>query len=118
MVIVTEMAQDNFKTLIGKIKTLKLLVSRRFQGSEPIGHPRFDMREAVIALRDNRAEPDGTDPAHTESVPVAMGGKMLINQRRQLHALHLLKQQGNIVDALGENMLDIIHPHSLAQSSI
>lgn len=77
MVIVTEMAQDNFKTLIGKIKTLKLLVSRRFQGSEPIGHPRFDMREAVIALRDNRAEPDGTDPAHTEPYQLPWAGKWL-----------------------------------------
>ncbi len=76
------------------------------------------MREAVITLRDNGAEPDGRDPAHTEPVPVAMSGKMLVNQRRQFHPLHLFDEQRNVVDALGENILDIIHTQSLAQSSI
>jgi stress-induced morphogen len=47
-----------------------------------------------------------------------MGGKMLVNQRRQFHALHLFEQQRNVIDALGENMLDVIHAQSLAQSSI
>ena len=43
-----------------------------------------------------------------------MGGKILINQRRQSHLLHLVNQQGDIVDALGDNTLDIVHTHSLA----
>jgi hypothetical protein len=47
-----------------------------------------------------------------------MGGKMVVNQRRQFHPLHLFKQQWNVVDALGDNMLDVIHTQSLAQSSI
>jgi hypothetical protein len=30
----------------------------------------------------------------------------------------LFEQQGNVVDALGDNILDVIHTQSLAQSSI
>jgi hypothetical protein len=41
-----------------------------------------------------------------------MDGKMVINQRRQVHSFHLFDQQRNVVDALGENRLDVIHPHS------
>ena len=43
----------------------------------------------------------------------AMGRKMLVNQRWQSHLLHLVNQQGDVVDALGDNRMDIVHPHSL-----
>jgi hypothetical protein len=43
---------------------------------------------------------------------------MGVNQRRQFHPLHLFDEERNVVDALGENSLDIIHTQSLAQSSI
>jgi hypothetical protein len=66
------------------------------------------MRQAVIASGQNRAQPDAADPAQTEPMPIAMGGKMVVNQRRQFHPLHLFEQQGNVVDALGDNILDVI----------
>ena len=52
------------------------------------------MHEAMIAPRQNGAEPDGADPTQTESIPVAVSGKMGVNQRRQVHPLHLFEQQG------------------------
>ena len=36
----------------------------------------------------------------------------------RFHPLHLFEQQGNVVDALGDDVLDVIHPQSLTQSSI
>ena len=58
-----------------------------------------DMREAVIPSGLNQAEPDGTDPSQAESMPIAMGGEMFVNQRRQSHPLHLFEQQRDVVDA-------------------
>lgn len=89
--LVTEMAQDKFQAIIG---------------------------EMMITLSENRAEPAGAEPAHTEPVPAAMGGKRGVNQRRQVHALHLFDEHRNVVDALGGHVLDILHPQSLAPSSI
>ena len=116
--IVAELPQDNFKSIISKIKALDILVARRFKGPKPLGHPGLNMRQAVIASGQNRAEPDGADPTETEPMPVAMSGKMLVNQRRQFHPFHLFDEQRNVVDAFGGNVLDIIHAQSLAQSSI
>jgi hypothetical protein len=66
------------------------------------------MHEAVIASRQNGTEPDSADPAQTEPIPVAVGGKMGIDQRRQLHPLHVFEEQRNIIDAFSDNILDII----------
>src|SRR5712664_3868838 len=76
------------------------------------------MHEAVITSGQNGAEPDGADPAQTESIPVAMGGKMGVNHRRQSHPLHLFEQQRNVVDALGDDVRYLIHAQSLTQSGI
>ena len=76
------------------------------------------MRQAVIASGQNRTQPDATDPAQTEPMPVAMGGKVVIKQHRKLHPLHLFEQKRNVVDALGDDSLDVIHAQSLAQSPI
>src|SRR5215471_16046328 len=35
-----------------------------------------------------------------------------------MHPLHLFQQQRNVVDALGDDILDIVHPQSLTQSPI
>src|SRR5262249_29949819 len=61
---------------------------------------------------------DGTHPTQAETLPVAMGGKVVVDQRREIHPLHLLKQQGNVVDALGDDVLEVVHPQSLTQSPI
>src|SRR5215468_107447 len=47
-----------------------------------------------------------------------MGGKMVIEQPRQTHPLHLFKQQRDVVDALRDDRRYLIHLQSLAQSGI
>jgi hypothetical protein len=76
------------------------------------------MDEAVIASRQNGTEPDDADPAQTEPIPVAVSRKMRVYQRRQLHPLHVFEEQRNVVDAFGDNILDVMHTQSLAQSPI
>ena len=43
---------------------------------------------------------------------------MGVEQRRQTHPLHLLQQQRNVVDSLGNDVQYLIHAQSLAQSGI
>ena len=43
-------------------------------------------------------------PAQAKPIPVPMGWKVLVNQRRQFHPLHLFEEQWNILDALGDNV--------------
>src|SRR5438309_6840756 len=43
---------------------------------------------------------------------------MGVNQRRQLHPLHLFEQQRNVVDALRDDVGYLMHAQSLAQSGI
>src|SRR4030095_1684662 len=76
------------------------------------------MHHAVVTPGHNGTEPDGAHPAHAETCPVAMGGEMVIEQRRQTHPLHLLDQQRNVVDALRDDVGYLIHAQSLAQSGI
>src|SRR5262249_16063345 len=66
----------------------------------------------------NRTQPDRAHPAQAETCPVAMGGEMSVEQRRQTHPLHLLQQQWNVVDALCDDDRYRVHPQSLAQSGI
>src|SRR5256885_12895215 len=43
---------------------------------------------------------------------------MGVNQRRQLHPLHLFEQQRNVVDALRDDVGYLVHSQSLAQFGI
>src|SRR5436853_3312010 len=76
------------------------------------------MHHAVVTPGQNGTEPDRAHPAHAETCPVAVGGKMVIEQRRQTHPLHLLDQQRNVIDALRDDVGYLVHPQSLAQSGI
>ena len=116
--IVTQTPQDNFKPIVSEVETLDFLFCHRLKGEKPMGHPGLDMHKAVIPAGQNGAEPDGADPAQTESIPVAVGGKMFVNQHRQPHPLHLLEQQRNVVDALRDDVGYRIHPQSLTPSGI
>jgi hypothetical protein len=111
--IVAQMPQDAFQPIVTHIGPLDGLPGHRAKRHEAIGYPRFNMDEAVIASGHNGAEAQGADPARTEALPVAMRGKMVVNQRRQMHLLHLLKQEWNIVDAFCDDVLDVVHIQSL-----
>src|SRR5712692_6676677 len=74
--VVTQTAQHDFKPVIGEIEALDVLACRGPQRPQPVAHPRFDMHKAVINPRQNRAEPDGREPAQAEPLPVTMRRKV------------------------------------------
>src|SRR5262245_32588410 len=76
------------------------------------------MDEPVVTSRKNRTQPDCRHSTEGETLPVAMGRKMGVKQRRQAHPFHLRQQQGHVVDALCDNALYLMHPQSLTQSGI
>lgn len=80
--IVTQTPQDNFKPIVREIEALDVLSSHRLEGEQPSAHPGLDMHETVIASGQNGTKPDGADPAQAESIAVAVGRKMRVNQRR------------------------------------
>src|SRR5262249_25023527 len=116
--VITQAPQDDFEAVIGKIKTFNCLTCRRTQRPKPCAYPAFDMHQAVITSGQNRAEPNCRHPAQAETLPVTMHRKMLVNQRREMHPLHLFKQERNVVNAFCDDAGDSIHPQSLTQSRI
>src|SRR6266851_1345183 len=116
--VITQVPQHDFESVIGEIDASDRLSGRDPQGPKPLRHPGFNMHHAVVTPGQHGAEPDRAHPAQTETCPVAVGGKMVIEQRRQTHPLHLFDQQRNVVDALRDDVGYLIHAQSLAQSGI
>src|SRR5713101_7402029 len=116
--VITQASKHDFETVVGEIDALDRLAGRDPKGPKPLRYPGFNMHQAVVTPGQHGAEPDGTHPAHAETCPVAMGGKMGVEQRRQTHPLHLFDQQRNVVDALCDDVGYFMHAQSLAQSGI
>ena len=116
--VVTQAPQDDFEAVIGTIKTFHPLTGRRAQRPKPCAYPGCDRHQAVITPGHNRAEPNRRHPAQAETLPVTMRRNMVVNQRREMHPLHLLKQERNVVNAFCDDAGDVIHPQSLTQSPI
>jgi hypothetical protein len=60
--------------------------------------------QAVVGLGKDKAQPNGYQLAQTETSPVAMGRKVLIQEARQIHLLHLIQQQREIIDAFSTDV--------------
>src|SRR2546426_972295 len=79
--------------VIGTIETLDRVSCRTAQCPKTLRHPGFDVHEPVISPGEDRAEPDRHHPAPAEALPVAMGGKGSVQQRRETPPLPLCQQQ-------------------------
>ena len=110
--IVTQQVQDNLEPVISEIQRLYRLSRAAPQGPSPVVHPGLDVIQPMVALGQDRAEPDHRDPAEAEPLPVAVSGKVRVQQRWQVHALHLCQQQRNIVDALRDDGMYVVHAQS------
>src|SRR5467141_535869 len=118
MDVIAQETQDNFEPIIAKLLRPHHLSRDAVQRALSLRHPGLDMDEPVVTARENRAQPDCRYSTEGETLPVAMGRKMGVKQRRQSHPFHLRQQQRNVVDALCDNALYLIHPQSLTQSGI
>ena len=82
MGVITEETQDNFEPIIAKLLSPHHLPRDAAQRALSLSHPGLDMDEPVVTSRENRAQPDGRHSTEGETLPVAMGRKMGVKQRR------------------------------------
>jgi hypothetical protein len=108
----TQPSQDHLQPVVSAIKTRDRVPRRRPKGPQAVGHPGVDRHKAVIAPRPHRTAPEGADPAQAETLPVPVGGKVCVSQRREPPPLPLLQHERHVVDALRENTLDFMHTQS------
>jgi hypothetical protein len=116
--LITQETQDNCEPIIAKLMSPHDLACDLTQDDLSLGHPRLDMDEPMIPSRENRTQPDRRHATKGQTLPVAMGRKMGVKQRRSSHPIHLRQQQRNVIDTLGDNVQFLMHPQSLTQSGI
>jgi hypothetical protein len=118
MGVITAETQDNFEPIIAQLMRPHHLSRDAAQRAWSLSHPGLNMDQPVITSRENRTQPHGPHSTEGEALPVAMGWKVGVKQRRQSHPFHLRQQQRNVVDALCDDALYLMHPQSLTQSGI
>jgi hypothetical protein len=69
------------------------------QRVEPLFGPGSDVVESMVALGEDRGQPEHTHPPQAQTHPVAMSGKMFVQSGLEPYALQMGQSQGNIIDA-------------------
>jgi hypothetical protein len=77
----------------------------------------LDVVQSMIGFRQYMGQPDLSDPPQPQARPIAVGGKILIQQGWDVHAFQLGQQQGNIVNAFIEDSQCLGHAESLTHFS-
>jgi hypothetical protein len=116
--IITQETQDNFEPIVAQLMSPHDLACDLTQDDPSLGHPGLHMDEPMIPSRENRTQPGRRHATKGQTLPVAMGRKMGVKQRRSSHPVHLRQQQRNVIDALGDNVQFLMHPQSVTQSGI
>src|SRR2546430_4354064 len=91
--VVPQTLEHDFEPVIGAIDARDGLSRRGPQCPQSLGYPGFNMHHPVVTTGHHGTEPDRAHPAQAEPLPVAVGGEMVVSQRRETHPLHLLKQR-------------------------
>ena len=71
-----------FEPIVAKLMSPHDLACDLTQDDLSLGHPGLDMDEPMIPSRENRAQPDRRHATKGQTLPVAMGRKMGVKQRR------------------------------------
>src|SRR2546427_11446695 len=109
-------AQHDFEPIIGTIEALDGLPRRGSPRPKPVAHPGFDVYPAMSTPGHNGTEPARADPAQAETLPVAVGGKMVVQQGGKTPPLPLLQSERHIVHSLRDDGRYLVHAQSLAPS--
>src|SRR2546426_2529119 len=114
--VVMQTAPHDCEPIIGTIEALDGLPRRGSPRPKPVAHPGFDVYQAMSTPGHNGTEPARADPAQAETLPVAVGGKMVVQQGGQTHPLPLLQSERHIVHSLRDDGRYLVHAQSLAPS--
>src|SRR5439155_15214028 len=95
--VITQETQDNFEPIVAKLMSPHDLACDLTQDDLSLGHPGLDMDEPMIPSRENRAQPDRRHATKGQTLPVAMGRKMGVKQRRLFHPVYLLHHHRYVI---------------------
>ena len=85
--------QHQSQPIIAEVQRAKGLPHSGRERVEMVFYPGLDMREAVIALRNNKGQPHGDHLAKAQlALPVAVGRKELVEEGRNVHFLQVSQQ--------------------------
>jgi len=105
--------------IIAEVQRPNALVQRGRQRVEMFFHPGLDVRETVVALRDDEGQPHGDHLAKAQfALPVTVGRKELVEQGRNMHFLQVSQQHGYVVNSFDFNQTDNLVNHTSRLSDI
>jgi len=96
--VVAQIIERLSQSVIGEIGLAEGHAQPGAQGLQAGRRPGPEMAQAVIALRQNKDQPDGDEVAQTQTHPVAVRRETLINEFRYTHLAQLGEQQRNVVN--------------------
>ena len=93
MVVVGQGAQDRREPIVGEIEPVDELGGTLPQRGQVGRGPRLDLVEAMVACGEQVGEPERRRPAEAEPEPVAVDGKVPVQQFADPHPLHLGQEE-------------------------
>jgi hypothetical protein len=111
--IVGEQTQDIRQSVVGHIQRGQVRQSAPSQGTQTTTGPLLDPVHPMVGLREHMDQPHLGQFAHAQSFALTMGRKVLVQQRRHLHALHMHQQERNIIRSFRFNAQGFFHSLSL-----
>ncbi|MFI5337800.1 MAG: hypothetical protein ACHQ5A_13515 [Opitutales bacterium] len=100
MMVVRQGPQDRREPIIGEIEPVDELAGALSQRGQVRQGPRLDLVEPMVALGEQMGEPERRGPAEAEPEPVAVDGKVPIQQLADPHPFHLGQEEREVVDPL------------------
>jgi hypothetical protein len=101
--IVAHGLQHGGQAVVADIQRVHRLPGTLPQCVEALSGPGCHMVQPMIRLGQDMGQPHHGHPAEAEVHPVAMGGKMLVQQGLHPHAVELGHQSGDVIDAFTDN---------------
>jgi hypothetical protein len=115
--VITQGAHDSLQSVITPVQAADRLPQTLAQGLLPLLSPRLNGIHPMVRLGENVRQPAYRHSPQAEPLPVAMRGKVFIQQDGHAHPFLLSYQQGNIIDAFTGEDKCLGHAESLPQFS-
>ena len=88
----TQSLQHGRQPVVAQVQGMDPLAGRAAQSLESLLGPRLHMVQAMIRLGQNMGQPQHGHPAEAEAHPIAVRGKVLVQQGLHPHAVELSQQ--------------------------
>jgi hypothetical protein len=87
--VMTQRLQHRRQPVVAEVQRMNLLAGRTAQDVQALVSPGFHMVQPMIRLGEDMGQPHHSHPTEAEAHPVAMGGKVFVQERLHPHALEL-----------------------------